>query len=182
MMTARLRKAVLTVHVTCSVGWIGAVAGFLALAVAGLTSADSEVVRAAYRAMELITWSVIAPAALASLLTGVVSSLGTGWGLLRYYWVVVKLLLTLFSTLVLVMHLQPIRLLAAARSSFGADLEQTQSLMVVASSAAVLALLVLTGLSIYKPRGLTPYGARKSGITSARRPPGDGTGRTPCRS
>jgi hypothetical protein len=104
--------------------------------------------------------------------------------LLRYYWVVVKLLLTLFSTLVLAMHLQPIGLLAAAaaRSTFGADLEQTQFLMVLASSAAVLALLVLTALSIYKPRGLTPYGARKSGLSSARRHPGDGARHTPSRS
>jgi len=34
-MTPRLRKFVLTAHVTLSVGWLGAVAGFLALAIAG---------------------------------------------------------------------------------------------------------------------------------------------------
>jgi hypothetical protein len=36
-MTPRLRKFALTAHVTSSVGWLGAVAAFLALAVAGLT-------------------------------------------------------------------------------------------------------------------------------------------------
>jgi hypothetical protein len=52
-MRPRLRKFALTAHVTSSVGWLGAVAGFLALAVAGLTSQDAQMVRAAYLAMDL---------------------------------------------------------------------------------------------------------------------------------
>src|SRR5687767_14273305 len=97
-MTPRLRKLVLTAHVSSSVGWLGAVAGFLALAVAGLTSHQAETVRAAYLATELITWFVIVPLAFASLLTGLVVSLGTEWGLFRHYWVLIKLLLTIFAT------------------------------------------------------------------------------------
>ena len=52
------RKLVLTLHVTSSVGWLGAVAAFLALAVAGR---DDEMVRAAYLAMELVTGFIIVP-------------------------------------------------------------------------------------------------------------------------
>jgi len=55
-MTPSVRKFSLTAHVASSVGWLGAVAGFLALAVAGLTSHDAQMVCAAYLAMELITW------------------------------------------------------------------------------------------------------------------------------
>lgn len=84
MMTPALRKFGLTAHVSSSVGWFGAVAGFLALAVSGLTSRDAQVVRAVYLAMNLIGWSVIVPLSLASLLTGVVQSLGTPWGLFRH--------------------------------------------------------------------------------------------------
>jgi len=78
-MTPRLRKFALTAHVTSSVGWLGAVAGSLALAVAALTSQDAQMVRAAYLAMELTGWFVLVPLALASLLTGLVQSLGTKW-------------------------------------------------------------------------------------------------------
>ena len=46
-MTPGLRKFALTVHVTASVGWIGAVIAFLALVVAAMTSQDVQVVRAA---------------------------------------------------------------------------------------------------------------------------------------
>ena len=96
-MTPRLRKFALTAHVVSSVGWLGAVAAFLALAVAGLTSRDAQVVRAAYLAMDLIARLVIVPAALASLLTGFVQSLGTPWGLFRHYWVLAKLLITVLA-------------------------------------------------------------------------------------
>lgn len=42
----RVGKFTLTVHVTSSVGWLGAVGAFLALAVAGLTSNSAQIVRA----------------------------------------------------------------------------------------------------------------------------------------
>ena len=96
-MTPGVRKLALTVHIMTSIGWFGAVAGFLALAVAGLTSQDAQVVRGAYLAMDLITWFVIVPFCLASLLTGIVQSLGTPWGLFRHYWVVAKLILIVLS-------------------------------------------------------------------------------------
>ena len=77
IMTPSLRKLALTAHVTSSVGWLGAVAAFLALAIAGLTSRDPQMVRAAYLAMELTGWFVIVPLSLASPLTGLVQSLCT---------------------------------------------------------------------------------------------------------
>ena len=106
-MTPLLRKFVLTAHVTSSVGWLGAVAGFLVFAVTGLTSQDVQIVRAAYLAMELIGWFVIVPLSLASLLTGLVQSLGTKWGLFRHYWILVKFLINIFASIVLLLHMQP---------------------------------------------------------------------------
>jgi hypothetical protein len=85
-MGPRLRKGALTAHVVCSVGWLGAVAVFLALAVAGLTSEDVGLVRGAYLTMDWAAWFVLVPLSFASLLTGVVQSLGTTWGLFRHYW------------------------------------------------------------------------------------------------
>src|SRR3546814_3156266 len=55
-MTPRLRKFVLAAHVTSSVGSLGAVAVFLALAFAGLTSQDAQLVRAAYVANGFVAW------------------------------------------------------------------------------------------------------------------------------
>src|SRR5215208_3594380 len=99
-----LRKLVLTVHLTFSVGWIGAVVAYLALGLSAVTSQDAQTVRAAWIAMELTGWSVIVPLALAALLTGLAMSLGTSWGLFRHYWVLISLGLTTFATVILLLH------------------------------------------------------------------------------
>jgi hypothetical protein len=163
-MTPGFRKFTLTAHVTSSVGTLGAVAGFLALAVAGLTSADSQVVRAAYLAMELTAWYVIVPLVLASLVTGLVQSLGTNWGLFRHYWVVAKLLLNLLVTVVLLLQLELIGYLAdvsAETMLSNADLWGLRMSPVIHAAGGLLVLLVPVALSLYKPRGLTRYGWRK---------------------
>ena len=114
-MSPRVRQVALTAHVTASVGWLGAVAAFLALAVAGVASGDEQRVRGAYVAMELTGWYVIVPLSLASLLTGLVQSLGTTWGLVRHYWVLVKLLITVAATFLLLLHMAPCRTWPAPR-------------------------------------------------------------------
>jgi len=75
-----------------------------------------------------------------------------------------KLVITVLATLVLLVHTQPIDLLAGITTKtavLGADLHGAQFEMVIASSLALVVLLVLTVLSVYKPRGMTPYGQRK---------------------
>ena len=163
-MAPRLRKFALTAHVTSSVGWLGAVAGFLAFAVAGVTSQDAQVVRAVYLVMDLTAWYVIVPLCFASVLTGFVSSLSTTWGLFRHYWVLLKILITIPSSLMLLVHMQPISYMAgvAANTPFSiVDLHGLKIQLVIEAATAVLVLLVATALSVYKPKGMTRYGWRK---------------------
>ena len=163
MARSGVRKLALTAHVTSSVGWMGAVTCFFALAIAGLTGREDHAVRAAYVAMKVITWAVIVPLCFASLLTGLIESLLTPWGLFRHYWVIAKLVLTALATVVLLVHTQPIGLLAhaAAHSTLGAELDSVRVQLLVDAAAALFVLLVATVLAIYKPRGLTRYGWRK---------------------
>lgn len=163
-MNQTIRKLSLTAHVISSVGWLGAVAAFLALALAGLTSPDAPMARAACLAMDLVTWVVIVPLAFASLLTGLVVSLGTPWGLFRHYWVLTKLLITVFATFLLLAHTQPIGLVAAAAREgalSSAGVARLQLQLVGDAGVALLALLANVALSVFKPWGLTPYGLRK---------------------
>ena len=164
-LTARLRKFALTAHITCSVGWLGAVAGFLALSVTGLASQNAQTVRAAYLAMEATGWFVLVPLSLASLLTGLAQSLGTRWGLFRHYWVLAKLVINLVATIVLLLYMQTLGSLgdiAAETTSSSVDLNQLRSPSpVLHAGLALLLLLVATTLAVYKPRGMTRYGQRK---------------------
>jgi hypothetical protein len=159
--TPGIRKFTFTAHVTSSVGWLGAVLVFLALAVIGMTSEDEATVRGAYLVMAPAAWFVLVPLAHASLLSGIALSLGTAWGLFRHYWVVSKLLITAFATVILMIYMETFRHLAGVAAD-PVDLDQVRnaSPMVHATFALVL-LLLATMLGIYKPFGLTAYGRRK---------------------
>ena len=166
-----VRKAALVAHVSTSVGWLGAVLVSLVLAVAALRSRDDTVVRAGYVTMDLTVRYVIVPLALASLATGLVSSLGTSWGLLRHWWVIVKLALIVVATVVLVLQLAPIAALADAATEAtltGGQMAQARMSLVVHATGGLLVLLATTVLAVYKPRGLTRYGYRRTTAAKAR--------------
>ena len=164
-MTPRVRKFALTAHVISSVGWLGAVVGFLALGIAGVASEDAQTVRGAYLTMELTAWFVLLPLSIASLVTGVAQSLGTTWGLFRHYWVVAKLVINVFATVVLLLYMETLTYLAdvaAETTSASADLGVLRSpTAVLHASVALFLLLLATTLAVYKPRGMTRYGWRK---------------------
>ena len=163
-MTPNLRKFALTVHVASSVGLLGSIGAFLTLAIAGLNGQDTQIIRAAYLAMDLVARFIIVPLAFASLLTGLIQSLGTPWGLFRHYWVFAKLLLTTFATTILLIKLRMIGYaahLAAETILPSAELSTVGMELSFHAAAGLLVLLVPAVLSVYKPRGLTPYGQRK---------------------
>ena len=164
-MNASMRKLSVATHVVSSVSWLGSVAAFLALSVAGVTSRDGDVVRGAYVSMNVIGQFVIVPLSLASPSTGLVVSLGSPWALFRYYRVVMKLLLTLGATILLLLH-QFTAVSSAARRA----VQQHSGALPTAGPLAtqlifdaglgLLVLLITTVLSIYKPWGRTRHGRR----------------------
>ena len=163
-MTPRLRKFALFTHVTFSVGWFGAVVPYLALAIAGLVSRDAQLVRAAYLSMELIGWFVIVPFSLAALISGLVQSLGTPWGLFRYWWIVAKFVLTIVAVLVLLRHMtavSSVARLAAEPTVADGELRAHAVGLLLHPTGGLLVLLAAMLLSIMKPWGLTSYGRRR---------------------
>ncbi|MEH0823793.1 MULTISPECIES: DUF2269 domain-containing protein [unclassified Micromonospora] len=158
-MSPRLRKVVLTTHVATSVGWLGAVLAYLALDITAVTSQNVQTVRGAYAAMEVIVLYAIVPLALASVLIGTVNALGTPWGLFRHYWVLVKLLLTVFAATILLLETQTVSYLAQAAASSADPRELPGTLLHSVGGLVVLILTVI--LSVFKPQGVTRYGWRK---------------------
>jgi hypothetical protein len=142
-MTPWLRKVALAAHVVGSVGWLGAVVAYLALAVVG-----------DYPAMRLIGWLVIVPFSLTALLTGLALSLGTEWGLFRHYWVLAKFLLTVPAVTILLLHMPAVSRAAAAEHG------GYRVPFLVHAGGGLLVLLTATTLSVYKPWGKTRFGKR----------------------
>jgi hypothetical protein len=161
MMSPALRKFTYATHITSSVAWIGAVIVFIAMAGLALTSQDETTVRGAYLVMAPAAWFALVPLAHASLLTGIALSLGTTWGLIRHYWVVLKLGITVFCTVILMIYMGTFRQMAgiAADPFVDVDAVRNASPLFHASVALVL-LLVATALGAYKPFGMTAYGRR----------------------
>jgi hypothetical protein len=161
----RARQLLLTLHVAVSVGWLGAVVAFLGLAVAVLASDDAPLVRGAYLAMEVTGWWVLVPFSVGCLVTGVVQSLGSDWGLVRHYWVLSTLVINVVATAVLLMFMGTLGALADDVRRPGLSDRDVLGLRdpspVVHAALAVLVLVLATWLSVAKPRGMTRYGQRR---------------------
>jgi hypothetical protein len=170
-----LRKSTLTAHVIASVGWIGALAVFLAHAIASVTSTDQTIVRAASVMMAITAWAVIVPLSLASLITGLVQALCTPWGLVRHYWVTFKLLLTSIATVVLLLKLEPIFLLAelaaATTTASAGDTLGLRTSLLVHAVGGLAVLIAIAALAVFKPTGLTPWTAKRPDELSQPRTP-----------
>ena len=151
-MRAEIRRAALTAHVSFSVGWFGAVACFLALAIAGATSRDPDTMKAAYVAMAIIGWFVIVPLGVGSLASGIVQALGTPWGLFRHYWIVLKAVIALAATALLLAHMQPTTKLAETTLQSSPD-PGLQIRLLANATAATFVLLVAVALGVFKPKG-----------------------------
>src|ERR687892_449536 len=162
-MPPALRKFTLAVHLTVSVGGVGAAAGYIALDVTAATGRDTDTLRFAFLGMERIAVSVVVPLALASLLTGLIVSLGTKWGLFRHYWVLISLVLTTLATVVLLAETRTITYLAemAADPATSGDHLRALPSTLGHSVGGTVVLLVILVLNVYKPRGMTRYGWRK---------------------
>lgn len=158
------RKLSLTLHIGTSVGWLGAVAVSLALAISGLATSDPVVARSVFITLELVGWTALVPFSFGSLLTGLVQSLGTRWGLFRHYWVIVKLAINVIASAVLLLYMQTLEHFAGlARAAVDTgDLSALRNPSpVLHSSLALVLLLGAMVLSVYKPKGVTKYGRRR---------------------
>jgi hypothetical protein len=169
MMTPALRRLTFTTHITSSVSWVGAALAFLAFAVIGFTSDDAVKVRGAYLLMAPAAWFVLVPLAHSSLVSGIVLSLGTRWGLFRYYWVVMKLGITVFATVILLIYMETFREMAGVAADPVVDLAVVRNASPIVHAILALVLLIAaTVLGVYKPFGTTAYGERK--LTEQRDP------------
>jgi hypothetical protein len=117
---------------------------------------DTEVRGLAYRALaEFAVWPMLA-SGLVCLATGLVLGLGTKWGLLRYWWVAVKLALNLVLCTLIIVALEPGMDAVAAYGSdltAGAEPPPEVSSLFFPPAVSLTALTIATVLGVLKPWG-----------------------------
>ena len=167
------RRALLIVHITSSVSWLGITLGLLALGVTANTSGSAEVAEASYRSMKMFTDWLVPPLALTTFFSGLVLSLGTPWGLLQHRWVFTKFCTTLITLTLAIFVSRPEISHAAATAISGEPTKDAD--LIIAPSVALSTYVFLTVISVLKPWGLTKRGRRMRAAAGA--PGGSGRSR-----
>jgi uncharacterized membrane protein len=145
-LTPNVRRAVLTVHIVASVGLLGDSAGFVAVALRGATTDDPALAASCYELLDMFSLVFGIPLSFTSLITGILLGVSSRYGVLRHGWTAAKLVLIASVILVGAFVIGP----ANARMLDGTG--GSEYTLVAASAYDVLALLLATGLTVYKPR------------------------------
>jgi hypothetical protein len=161
-LTRTQRRVLVTLHVALAVGWLGVSMAMLTLAIAARVSLPAAHARSAYWAMHLLANVLLIPLSLSVLLIGLVVALTSPWGLVRYRWVLVKLIATCAAVLLSLLALPAMTRIAyqdATQHALAAA-RDAGTRLIIAGSVSVALYLSLTAISILKPWGRTVRGRR----------------------
>jgi hypothetical protein len=156
-LSPRARKALLVVHIGASVSWLGVDVVLGVLVLRTVLSSDPVVVAVSYQAVELFAVWTLLPIGLLTLASGLLLGWGTRWGVLRYWWVLVKLALAVLLTALVPVALQPT---VADATDYGRallaggatpDVPTNLYFPPIVSPIALVAAIIL---AVYKPWGL----------------------------
>jgi uncharacterized membrane protein len=154
----------MVLHAISGISWIGVDIAVFLLLIKARTSDDAAVVASGFNAIRMIVPVAVPPLSLSILITGVLLGLGTSWGLIRYWWVLVKLCLSLVMTVLVFLSLVPavneIAMLdttAVSAESIRASLGTLPTQLMFPPVVSFLMLATATVLSIYKPWRRTPW-------------------------
>ena len=171
----RPRQWLLLAHVVLSLGWLGGGAANLVLAGTAVMTADPQLRRSCYLLINQIDFALVIPLAFGALASGVLISLATKWRLLRHWWVVVKLVLTVavivFSTFGVGVWVEQSISATVVDSASGSPVGWR---LILGAAANILAFLFMSWTSITTPWPTTPWTTtdrtRPSRRTPGRRP------------
>ena len=145
LFSQRTRNTLLTAHIMISVGLLGDSAGFLAVAIRAAMASDRETAMQFVEVLKMFAFVFGIPLSFGALISGIVLGLGTKWGVLRYPWVVTKVVL-----IISVMAVGGFMIGPAFTDMLERGVDSTSRLM-VAAAYDVVALAVATGLGVFKP-------------------------------
>jgi hypothetical protein len=153
---ARTRKGILVVHIASAGAWIGIDVVMGVLVFTALLSGNESTKAFCYQALDLFAvWPLIVTGLLC-LASGVVLGLGTKWGLVRYWWVAIKLALNTVLVLLVLFLLRPQVIEMAEQGRRFADGEAAALAvgdLIFPPIVSTSALLIATALAVFKPWG-----------------------------
>ncbi|PXY21208.1 hypothetical protein [Prauserella muralis] len=170
-LSGRTRKAFLVTHILSAAAWFGIDLALGILAVTALVTDNPQTAGMALQSVEMFAIWPMFTASLLCLATGVVLGLGSKYGLVRYWWVAVKLVINIVMSLLIVLLLRPgvgeaasigERLLAG---DLTADVPTDLLGPVIVAPTLLLTAYLL---SVFKPWGRIRRGAKRAQDEQAR--------------
>jgi hypothetical protein len=162
-LSPRQRKVTLLAHLLSGIGWMGADVVLFILLYTGLTTNDGQLAASCYIAVTVFVPIAVPVLSLGMLGTGLLLGWGTKWGLVRYWWVFVKLAMALILTVLVFIALVPgINDLPEADPTLGAGAvrdtigEATTGLLFPPIVSFTM-LGIAAVLSVFKPWSRTPW-------------------------
>jgi hypothetical protein len=153
---ARTRKGVLVVHIVSADAWIGIDIVMGVLVFTALLAGNEGTRALCYRALELFAvWPLIV-IGLVCLASGIVLGLGTKYGLVRYWWVAIKLALNVVLVVLVVFALRPgvIEMVEQGRRFMaGEPASLAVGGLIFPPIVSTSALLAATVLAMFRPWG-----------------------------
>lgn len=154
------RNLLLTIHIMFSGIMLGNMAIFLVLNITAAATGDPDLFRACWRIMNVLADSSVRASTIGAVVTGVLLSVLTHWGLVRYYWIIAKELLTIGAIAVnfIGMHGWTLKALRLTESAgLGAwqhpDFADIRLTLFIGIGFQIAALAAMFLLSVYKPWG-----------------------------
>ncbi|MFD0674620.1 hypothetical protein [Cohnella sp. GCM10027633] len=154
------RRWLLVLHLLFAAIMLGGAVAFLILSLVAASTSDEGVLRACYTAMQVLSESSVRASTIGTLVTGILLSVLTQWGLFKFYWIIAKEILTLVA-----IALGPIGMylwtLKAVRMTDDAGLNAlhdsaflvNQNQMMVGIILQIVSLAAMFVLSVFKPWG-----------------------------
>ena len=153
---ARARKGVLVAHIASAGAWIGIDVVMAVLVFTALLAESGGTKALCYRALELFAVWPLLTTGLLCLASGVVLGLGTKWGLVRYWWVTMKLALNVLLVALVPLALRPevIEKAEQGRRFMGGEAASLAvGDLIYPPIVSPTLLLVATVLAVFKPWG-----------------------------
>jgi len=155
------KKLVLMLHIAFSGIMLGSAAIFLIVSLTAATTDDPAMVEACYRVLRVLATSSVRASTIGTVVTGIVLSVGTHWGLVKYDWLIAKQVLTLVTIVVgfVGMNVWTLRGLELASGGSGGPAADAGAFVVnetylfIGIGLQLVSLVAMFALSVYKPRG-----------------------------
>ena len=168
-LSRRGRQTLLVLHYVSSVGWLGGGFAQLVLNLTALVTGDPALRHAAHEMAHIFDLTMLTVLSLGSATTGILLAVRGKWGLLGYWWVVVKLIVT--GALIVGIPAfvgDRIRAAVAATASGpgGPGYPAVRDELLISSVVIVTTLILVTAVSVVKPWGRTPLGERRRAGTA----------------